>query len=185
MAIGKHQCKCEACGLIFNHIRKRRFCGHKCANRYSMKKLYGDLAHAFWSRVDKTESCWEWTGWTNNKGYGAIRGELAHRISFAMKNPDVPLTPDQCVCHKCDNPKCVNPDHLFVASQAENMQDMWRKGRGLRGETTPWSKFKTDQVLSIRKRRSEGESMSSMAKEYGVPIQTISAIVHRYSWQHV
>ena len=90
----------------------------------------------FWSKVDKTEglgpegTCWGWTAYTDKKGYGAFRQErkmwLAHRFSYtiSIENPE-----ELCVLHKCDNPPCVNPDHLFLGTYADNNRDRDNKGR--------------------------------------------------------
>lgn len=95
------------------------------------------------SRLDKFvligDGCWNWTGYLNNKGYGkfAFRGrsESAHRVSFMLAN-NLESLPKEFVCHTCDNPKCVRPDHLFTGTRTDNMRDMVRKGRH-------WNKKKT------------------------------------------
>lgn len=84
----------------------------------------------FWQKVDKTEDCWEWTASKNKQGYGIFghQGQtwLAHRLSYKLSN----MLPDGVkVLHRCDNPPCVNPDHLFLGTQKDNIKDMAAKGR--------------------------------------------------------
>lgn len=86
----------------------------------------------FWKKVDKSESgCWIWTGALNGKGYGimTIQGKhiLAHRFSLILNNRNE-IPTGLFVCHKCDNPKCVNPDHLFLGTARDNADDMYYKG---------------------------------------------------------
>ncbi len=84
----------------------------------------------FWIKVKQTKLCWEWTGALNNDGYGIFRikgHSLAHRISYQILNG--PIEKEFCVCHHCDNPKCVNPDHLFCSDHLGNMIDKMKKGR--------------------------------------------------------
>ena len=88
----------------------------------------------FWQRVKKSPECWEWTGCLNGTGYGAFRwkqrGWLAHRYSYTLHNGPIPA--GQFVLHRCDNPKCIRPDHLWLGTQTENMKDCAAKGRNTR-----------------------------------------------------
>jgi hypothetical protein len=90
-----------------------------------------DLNIRFWNKVNKTKKCWEWLATKNNKGYGRIqvngKSRLAHRISYGLKNGEIPRGLE--VLHKCDNPLCVNPKHLFLGTHKDNLQDMAKKGR--------------------------------------------------------
>ena len=110
-----------------------------CRNHYYQARRHGTLAeHAktrppleirFLARVQKTPTCWLWTGGVNADGYGivwldATRQALAHRVSYALHYGINPRA--QCVCHHCDNPSCVRPDHLFVGDQKANTQDAWQ-----------------------------------------------------------
>ena len=85
----------------------------------------------FWERVDTTGECWLWTGHRNEDGYGTLGWQYkqysAHRLSYEIAYGAIP--PGLCVCHRCDNPPCVRPDHLFLGTQADNMRDRYRKGR--------------------------------------------------------
>jgi len=92
----------------------------------------------FWELVNKTDGCWLWSGTTNLDGYGRFKittNKLvgAHRFSYSLANGLIPS--GKCVCHTCDNPRCVNPSHLFLGSHSDNMQDMYRKRRHNNGKS--------------------------------------------------
>lgn len=95
----------------------------------------------FWSKVEKSGACWIWTGFVDPKGYGAIstqRGHRplqTHRLSWEMANGKIP--DGAMVLHRCDNPRCVNPDHLFLGTAADNTHDMMNKDRGHWQENAP------------------------------------------------
>lgn len=90
-------------------------------------------AERFWSKVDRSGECWEWTAGLNQAGYGQFsmwpdRPERAHRFSWVLHNGPIP--DDLCVLHACDNRKCVNPAHLFLGTRGDNIRDCFAKGRG-------------------------------------------------------
>lgn len=148
----------------------------------------------FWSWVAKTEACWEWQGQRTTAGYGVLRpkstdrrGIYAHRFSFELHHR--PLEPGEEVCHRCDNPPCVNPDHLFAGSHADNMADMARKGRGatrpILGEAHHFARLTDEQVLEIRARCAAGENQHDIAREFGVVNSNVSMIHRRQTWRHL
>lgn len=105
--------------------------------------------------VDDATGCWNWTGYIQTTGYGQIevcgRLWLAHRFSWAMHHRGIEPW-GMLVLHKCDNPKCVNPDHLFIGTHQDNVDDMWSKGRGHRGPhknpaTKPRQRKLTDDAV--------------------------------------
>lgn len=132
-----------------------------------------------------TESgCWIWIGATSR--YGSIRVDgkmkLAHRIAWALYKSPAP--DDLEVCHHCDVPLCVNPNHLFLGSHKENCTDRDRKGRNvsLSGERHANSKLTTEDVIAIR---ASDELQDVLAKRFCVNQATVSSVLLRKSWKHV
>ena len=143
----------------------------------------------FWSRVNKETECWNWTGYFVGNRYGRIKlnGKVhrAHRMSWIIHNGEIPT--GMCVLHKCDNPSCVNPDHLFIGTRADNMADMDAKGRraNFKGANNGNSKLTEAKVREIRMWSELGYLQKRIATAYGVSKVNVSAIKHRRSWKHV
>jgi hypothetical protein len=154
--------------------------------------LLESKAAVFWARVERSrgeEACWEWMGPRHRTlGYGffvsAPLNVGAHRFAWALEN-GMPPPMGEDICHRCDNPPCVNPAHLFSGTRKQNMEDSVAKGRMHRGERSGPSKLKTDQVLEIRRRHQVGASIQGLAREYGLSGETVHGIVHRRYWRHV
>jgi hypothetical protein len=136
--------------------------------------------------------CWPWLGMQRENGYGRFQLRsghtvAAHRVVYFLATGDWPGELE--VCHRCDNPSCVNPAHLFAGTHAENMADGKAKGRrfGPTSETAPKTKLTAEQVREIRRRfrpgvRGEGKAAAS---EFGVNRTTIANILRRETWRHV
>lgn len=134
--------------------------------------------------------CHVWTGAISSGGYGAFhlskprRVVRAHRFAWECEHGPIPA--GECVCHRCDNPSCVNPRHMFLGTQAENMADKKKKAREARGQTLPQTKLTADQVLTIRGAWNSGVvRQKQLAEAFGVHQAQISRIVRRKDWKHL
>lgn len=164
----------------------------------------------FDSKVDKSGSCWMWTGSLTNAGYGHmyVRWDRdtrkrvyaqAHRLAYEHYVGHIP--DGMYVCHRCDVRACVNPGHLFLGTHADNMRDMSAKGRWgrnavntgkfrcpadriARGERAWKARLTADQVREIRELRGSA-TLAELASRYGVSLPTISDICARRTWRHV
>jgi len=137
------------------------------------------IEERFWPKIEKTNSCWNWMANKNNHGYGMVlygdRKRLAHRISWELHNGKIPK--GLCVLHKCDNPACVNPDHLFLGTIRDNYEDMVKKGR----HPPPSNQFRQipkAEVERIRELYQEGYSQIALVRMFGLHRSTISGYVH-------
>jgi len=146
------------------------------------------IAQRFWPKVKKTKTCWLWTAATDDCGYGFFRKESrgmmcrAHRVAWELEHGPIPDTMQ--VLHTCDNPACVNPDHLWLGTHADNMHDKVRKGRvsfgPQDGENNPASTLSDEEVTEIRREYATGNCTQRMlAGKYGVAQPTISKLVLR------
>jgi hypothetical protein len=147
--------------------------------------LSSTVIKRFWSKVQKTEGCWTWTAYKTEKGYGRLtRGRPspigAHVVSWILHNG--PIVNGLCVLHRCDNPTCVNPAHLWLGSRGDNNKDRNDKGRS----ADPYNvKFTEKTVLEIRSLASIGLSSRQVGDRYAVHKSTIQRIWNRKTWIRV
>lgn len=138
-------------------------------------------------RVSGLGECWEWTGAKNSRGYGQIsyRGRVvyAHRISLELATGKA--LGGLYACHRCDNPVCIRPEHLFAATQKENLRDMAQKGRSAAGERSGRAKLTRGQVDDIRSRHAAGEDKHSLAACFAVHPEHISYLARGRGWRAI
>lgn len=146
------------------------------------------LEERFWQKVAKSDGCWLWLAKTNQRGYGTIRrvggqnGDVyAHRLSWELHFGVIP--DGLFVCHRCDTPSCVRPDHLFLGTPADNMADMVAKGRRRKGDQSPFSKLSSNSVAQIRARyEAGGIRQRDLADAYGVSESLICLVLQGRRW---
>lgn len=142
--------------------------------------------------TNRSTGCWEWQAARHRQGYGLIKvgkeSWLAHRISAFLFN-GFALSRDVHLCHSCDNPRCINPKHLFEGNHKINAQDREQKGRGKHdlhwGNRSPHARLSVDQVQEIRRKRLAGVSSYRLAKEYGISANTAWMIAYGHSWRNI
>jgi len=181
---------CLGCHKIFYPLKwelKRgngKYCSRRCADIYQK----GTPRERFEKFVKKTKTCWLWIGSKDPNGYGKMSYRNyptnAHRMSWILNKGDIPDS--KFILHKCDNPPCVNPDHLFVGTAKDNSTDMVRKGRHARfsnrGESCGSSKLRELDVSNIRKMKTMGISVSNIIKHYNISKSQIKRIINFQSW---
>lgn len=139
---------------------------------------------------EPNSGCWLWHGTVDtSRGYGVIivkqRRVRAHRFSYEAFKGSIP--PGMCVCHACDNPPCVNPDHLFLGTNADNVADRCRKGRSVtrRGSQRPDAKVNEADVTEMRRLRKLGFRNIDIASHFGISTTQASLICNGLRWRHV
>ncbi len=179
---------CRNCGKPL--VKNKSYCSTDCYFT-TTERSKGPIDERFWAKVKKTDSCWLWTGSLNKAGYGQFSVKkgykkqcpvLAHRFSWELTNGVI--LEDCCVCHHCDSPACVNPAHLFLGTQLDNVADMVAKGRTAIGVKRNSAKLTEAQVIEVR-HLAATMSMSAIGRIFGVHNTTIFSIVHRQTWQHI
>lgn len=145
------------------------------------------LEERLFDKVDITDGCWLWTAYRNKCGYGVIgtsggKSALAHRVMYSLKVGEI--SEGKEVCHKCDVPACVNPDHLFLATHRENMEDSKRKGRArsTREEEKKSAKLNNQAIEEIL---SSTETGKDLASRLGVSDTAIGFVRRGRTWKHV
>jgi len=148
----------------------------------------GPLPERLWTRVDSTKNgCWPWSGNTL-RGYGRLRFQnrdhIAHRVAWELTYGPIP--DGMCVLHRCDNPPCCNPKHLFLGTQQDNIDDRDHKGRTTRGEGVVISVLTKEDVRKIRSSYAQGGyTQKALAEIYGVDRTTVSRVIQLKTWRHI
>jgi hypothetical protein len=141
----------------------------------------------FLPNIDRSGDCWLWLGKVDKDGYGvfyANGGDFrAHRVAYEFAFDVAPG--DHFVCHRCDNPKCVRPEHLFLGTSQENTADRHAKRRDARGHRVGVAKLTHDDVVQIKAALRAGETQCDLAKRFGVRQTNISMIATGQTWRHV
>ena len=185
---------CSYCGSTFHRNRKyshaqwasAQFCDRGCSKRYHFR----EHDKRFWAQVDKSlghgpkGDCWVWTGKLQSGGYASFchgrQSEMAHRYAYKTQKSNVPE--GLFVCHACDNRACVRPDHLFLGTRRDNMDDCLAKKRHAHGERSAASVLTEEVVRAIRASK---EKTGVLSRQYGVTRHAIWEARSGRTWAHI
>lgn len=173
---------CQRCGTP--RTRGEKFCSQACYRHASPRDRFNSYLG-----IPTMDFCIPWIGTTRRNGYGyfKVKGKkvAAHRYAWEQAEGS-PISPGVEVLHVCDNPSCVNLNHLYLGNDATNVNDRQERQRQARGTDVHTAKLTDAVVIEIRRRYRPGEiSQSKLASEYGIHNSTVSDIVHRRIWKHV
>lgn len=181
--------QCQHCGAAYEvtacDLETSKYCSHPC---YTSAVADG-WKQRFLSRLIKQDGCWGWSGAFTTAGYCRLRSRgadlLGHRLSWEHHKGTIPE--GLWVLHKCDNPGCCNPDHLFLGTPKDNVHDMISKNRKVvtRGEQSGNAKLTVNEVVEIRNLRRSGMTTRGIANRFGVGPSSISLIARNKRWSHI
>lgn len=184
-------------------VGRGRYCGQNCMLRARNTSNLLPLDERFRSHVNREGSCWLWTAALNKDGYGKVqvKGHTLHSHRVAWELVAGPIPENLHVLHTCDNPACVRNDdkgwyeldgilyprrgHLWLGSNLDNVRDMERKGRAVRGERSGMAKLTEAAINEIRERINQGESLNSIGRAFDVEGSTIASIRDGKTWTHI
>ncbi len=198
---GSCECICAGCGSAFtrryrmNATRKQspQYCSKECKVRVWSSKAKGRLAERFWSKVAITDEaqCWEWQGMLTKAGYGYFNAGrkvtvLAHRHSYMLTHGTA-LGQEIKVCHSCDNPRCVNPSHLWLGDDKANFDDMVSKGRHSPIPVSRGVDVNTSRLTEAQAREVLASPLNNqqLAQKFGVSKTAIRLIRIGRNWAHL
>jgi hypothetical protein len=174
------------------HTYVTAFC--RMTKGYAMRKSRGMIDRLLSGLMGDEDKCWNWQGYLASDGYGVLLVNAdtptgyttarAHRLMFEAVKGNIP--PGMMVCHKCDNPACVNPAHLWLGTAADNSRDMVNKGRKKKGVEHHNAKLSVETVLEIRQIHASGTAtLPELAKRFALAVSHVHRIVTRKSWGHI
>lgn len=182
-----HDKTCTICGHRYRtrtaRLGSSKFCSRQCNGVAVGNRFRFANRETFWSVIAKGDGCWEWPG-SRRRGYGRVRDAKrvvgAHRLAYELSFGPIPN--GMFVCHHCDNPICVRPDHLFLGTPADNMADAIRKGRIKIEDGHPGAKL-TSQIVMVL--RHDKRSSRVLARGLGVSKNTVLRAKSGATWKHV
>lgn len=185
----ERQCKtCDKTFLSWECHKNHQFCSRQCHHNH-LRNASPLIDRLVLGTKKMPSGCIEWQKSKHTRGYGLTtvnnKSISTHRVSYELFVGPIP--DGIFVCHRCDNPPCINPLHLFLGTPNDNMNDMFTKGRNadLRGHRNGGAKLTADDVIEIRRRRANGELLRTIAADFGISESTASQIFNRLRWAHV